>query len=302
MKKLPAVVSDIDGVIVRGKQIIKGSDYVVNSILQKPSIPFYLLTNGGGQLEQEKAIGLNKILKSNFQKEQVILNFTPLRQIMGEYRDRLSLICGAGKTIEIAEDSGLKQFITINELQALKNRYNFKTYRQSKINEIKETLIQRCVNIDKKFEAVFIVYDPIEWENDIQQIVDILKVDIKTPYLYVFWLPRFAFGLFTASLKSICKQRLGQEPNIIYYGKPSTNTFKYVESLIHQSNPNVGNIYMIGDNPKSDIRGANDIGWISILVRSGIFKGVNDPLDPAQYVVCIQDYTYRLMICLKHIN
>ena len=37
----------------------------------------------------------------------------------------------------------------------------------------------------------------------------------------------------------------------------------------------------IGDNPKSDIRGANDIGWISILVRSGVFKGVNDPLDPA---------------------
>ena len=33
MKKLPAIVSDIDGVIVRGKQIIKGSDYVVNSIL-----------------------------------------------------------------------------------------------------------------------------------------------------------------------------------------------------------------------------------------------------------------------------
>ena len=35
----------------------------------------------------------------------------------------------------------------------------------------------------------------------------------------------------------------------------------------------IGNIYMIGDNPKSDIRGANNAGWKSILVRTGVFKG-----------------------------
>ena len=33
----------------------------------------------------------------------------------------------------------------------------------------------------------------------------------------------------------------------------------------------VSNFYMIGDNPSSDIRGANDSGWISILVRTGMF-------------------------------
>lgn len=43
---------------------------------------------------------------------------------------------------------------------------------------------------------------------------------------------------------------------------------------------------MIGDNPKSDIRGANQKGWTSILVRSGIFNGQNnDEKDPASYVV-----------------
>mgnify|MGYP001810488378 CR=1 FL=1 len=60
-------------------------------------------------------------------------------------------------------------------------------------------------------------------------------------------------------------------------------------------------IKRIGDNPKSDIRGANNIGWISILVRSGVFKGVNDPIDPAQYVVYKIIYK-RLMICLKHMS
>ena len=33
MKKFPAIVSDIDGVIVRAKQLIIGSDNVVNNIL-----------------------------------------------------------------------------------------------------------------------------------------------------------------------------------------------------------------------------------------------------------------------------
>lgn len=31
-------------------------------------------------------------------------------------------------------------------------------------------------------------------------------------------------------------------------------------------------IYMVGDNPESDIRGANLHGWDSILVRTGVYK------------------------------
>ena len=51
MKKLiPAIVSDIDGVIVRGKLPIKGSPEVLRNILSR-RFPFYLLTNGGGCTE-----------------------------------------------------------------------------------------------------------------------------------------------------------------------------------------------------------------------------------------------------------
>jgi len=43
---------------------------------------------------------------------------------------------------------------------------------------------------------------------------------------------------------------------------------------------------MIGDNPPSDIKGANKAGdeWFSILVRTGIFKGDNDSQYPANFV------------------
>lgn len=54
----------------------------------------------------------------------------------------------------------------------------------------------------------------------------------------------------------------------------------------------ISNIYMIGDNPESDIAGGNGVGWITILVRSGVFKPTNqtsfdgnDKKNPATHVV-----------------
>jgi ribonucleotide monophosphatase NagD (HAD superfamily) len=35
-------------------------------------------------------------------------------------------------------------------------------------------------------------------------------------------------------------------------------------------------IYMIGDNPASDIQGANVVGWKSILVESGVYQPDNE--------------------------
>lgn len=65
MRKLPAIVSDIDGVLVRGSKVIGQSDKVLNYIRsplshilkndQTAKIPFVCLTNGGGKLEYEKA-------------------------------------------------------------------------------------------------------------------------------------------------------------------------------------------------------------------------------------------------------
>ena len=43
---------------------------------------------------------------------------------------------------------------------------------------------------------------------------------------------------------------------------------------------------MIGDNPKADIAGANSKGWVSILVKTGVFQGPeNDIEHPASYIV-----------------
>jgi len=41
------------------------------------------------------------------------------------------------------------------------------------------------------------------------------------------------------------------------------------------------NIYMVGDNPRSDIKGGNDYGWNTILVRTGVYRDGDFVVDPS---------------------
>ena len=77
-------------------------------------------------------------------------------------------------------------------------------------------------------------------------------------------------------------------------GKPTAGIFGMAQHRIQTQlaaaggTGRVDTIYMIGDNPRSDIRGANAMGtpWVSVLVRTGNFSGeVNDDIDPAQLVL-----------------
>ena len=76
-------------------------------------------------------------------------------------------------------------------------------------------------------------------------------------------------------------------------GKPFNKTYDYAEDLVfkHRARLTDGldmhktalkHVYMIGDNPESDILGANQYGvpashrgvqWHSLLVRSGVYTG-----------------------------
>jgi ribonucleotide monophosphatase NagD (HAD superfamily) len=61
--------------------------------------------------------------------------------------------------------------------------------------------------------------------------------------------------------------------------------FQFVEKEMRKREPH-GVFFMMGDNPKADIRGANNIGWYSFLTQTGIHQGDhNDKTDPATFVV-----------------
>lgn len=47
-----------------------------------------------------------------------------------------------------------------------------------------------------------------------------------------------------------------------------------------------GCFFMVGDNPRADICGANRIGWGSFLTQTGVHQGKhNDAENPATHVV-----------------
>lgn len=65
-----------------------------------------------------------------------------------------------------------------------------------------------------------------------------------------------------------------------------------------------GNKYFIGDNPASDIQGANNApGWTSILVRTGVWNdGENDKENPGKYVVNNFKEAIQLICKLENID
>lgn len=83
------------------------------------------------------------------------------------------------------------------------------------------------------------------------------------------------------------KQSTGKELEYTPTGKPFPAMFACARRTLDrrhlelsredgaEASPDLSAIYMIGDNPKSDIRGANRAGgpWRSVLVRTGVFEG-----------------------------
>lgn len=124
------------------------------------------------------------------------------------------------------------------------------------------------------------------------------------PHLYfsnpdLFWaaaypLPRLGQGGFREALEGVWAATTGGPSKGIelkktVIGKPSQGTYEYAErQLLHNraktfddaaNLPPLQRVFMVGDNPESDIRGANsyrsEVGssWHSILVRTGVYSG-----------------------------
>jgi len=102
----------------------------------------------------------------------------------------------------------------------------------------------------------------------------------------------------------------GYELEIEMIGKPYSFIFDFVESQLRkQASENdieISQFYMIGDNPQTDIAGANNKGWTSILVKTGIFDPEaptstdgNDSEHQADYVVKDFDEAINLVYSLE---
>lgn len=80
-------------------------------------------------------------------------------------------------------------------------------------------------------------------------------------------IPRMSQGAFRIGLEAMYKALTSVDLERVVYGKPELATYKYADEVvaswmeqIHNDERLPSNIYMIGDNPGSDIIGGNMYG------------------------------------------
>lgn len=88
-----AFAFDIDGVLVRGKVPIPGAKQALET-LQANSIPFILLTNGGGMTEASHAERVGKRLMMQIEEDQFVQSHTPFKLFVEQYKDEWILVLG----------------------------------------------------------------------------------------------------------------------------------------------------------------------------------------------------------------
>ncbi|KUL91268.1 hypothetical protein ZTR_01463 [Talaromyces verruculosus] len=115
-----------------------------------------------------------------------------------------------------------------------------------------------------------------------------------------YHLPRLGQGGFREALEGTWAAVTGgpaQGVELIktVVGKPYALTYRFAENQLLRNRskifdseglPPIRNVFMIGDNPESDIRGANTYKsehgskWHSILVRTGVYRGGTPAYEP----------------------
>ncbi|KAL6826260.1 HAD-like domain-containing protein [Trichoderma camerunense] len=143
------------------------------------------------------------------------------------------------------------------------------------------------------------------WQQDGQPQLWISNLDLlwKTEYP----VNRFGTGAFVEALKGVWAASTGgAELQFSALGKPSRHTYEYAhDRLLHhapeephgkgEKKKPLRRVYMIGDNPESDIRGANEFApadgteWVSILVKTGVWKETAAEREPRYKPTVIVD-------------
>jgi HAD superfamily hydrolase (TIGR01456 family) len=311
-----AFAFDIDGVLVHGDRLIpqgKRALEILNGDNELGiKIPHIFLTNGSGKIESKRCEQLSQILSSPISTEQFIQAHTPM-SALSEYYETVLVVGGEKyRCREVAELYGFKNIIVPNDIYAA----------QPAISPLREffTEEQRATSNPRDFskvkiDAILVFSDSREYATDLQIIMDLLQSengvlgtkakdpisqripiyfsqgDLLCPTEYPQ--PRMSQGTFRVALEAIYKHVTGVELERVVYGKPERATYTYADEIltswmetIHNDARLPKNIYMIGDNPQSDIIGGNMYGWNTCLVKTGVFQGEgNDKQNPASFGV-----------------
>ncbi|CAG8535952.1 14459_t:CDS:10 [Acaulospora morrowiae] len=283
---------DIDGVLIKGNNVVpeakRALQFLNGDNLLNKKIPFILLTNGGGETEESKAEKMSEKLDFLIKPSQIVLSHSPMEKLVPKYRDSEILVIG-GKRDECriaAENYGFKRVVIPNDILVWNpSIWPFSNFREE---DLKWARI-----------ALDVLRSKDGYIGTIASQRDLLNHQIPLFFSNpdIMWStefpnPRFAQGSFRIALECLFEKYTGLKLKSEWFGKPETVTYEYAHMMLENyayeltgdSLPN-RKIYAVGDNPASDIAGANRHGWHSILVKTGVFQGEgNDLKDPADHV------------------
>ncbi|RHY30593.1 hypothetical protein DYB32_004198 [Aphanomyces invadans] len=255
LKKKFGVVFDVDGVLLRGKLPIPGANQVLQH-LHDTKTPYAIMTNGGGTTEEKKAEQLSDILKFDIPPTQLCLSHTPMRELVSTYENDMVLAVGKScdKTRDVMEHYGFRNVVTVSDLHS---------HFPASYPDISVPKVKLQANVPgpipfmqvphhgkydvHDFRAVFVLMDPIYWGREIQIIMDVLTSH-EGKYGTVAEDAQHDLYFRTTGMK--LRQTL--------YGKPERTSYLFAEKVLaKQLNPateELATIYMVGDNPYTDIK------------------------------------------------
>ncbi|KAI3324900.1 HAD-superfamily hydrolase [Xylariaceae sp. AK1471] len=310
-----AFVFDIDGVLVHGDLLIpegKRALEILNGDNELGiKIAHIFLTNGSGKPEKARCEQLTKILQNPVSTDQFIQSHTPMSALASYYKTVL-VVGGVGyRCREVAELYGFQDVVVPNDIVAWDP--TIAPYRE--FTEYEKAMSRPRDFRKCNIEAILVFSDSRDYATDIQIIMDLLlsengrlgtkakdPVSQRIPIYFSqgdllcpteHWQPRMSQGAFRIGLEAMYKALTGVDLERVVYGKPELAAYKYADEVltswveqIHGEAKLPENIYMIGDNPASDIVGGNNYGWNTCLVRTGVFQGGdNDENNPANFGV-----------------
>lgn len=309
---------DIDGVIVRGKNVLPPVPEAFKQLQGKDGkfrVPTVFVTNSGNALRSQKAADLSKWIGIEVKESQVVMAHSPLK-LFQQFHNKQVLISGQGPIKEIANELGFQKTVTIQEL--VKNFPSLDYVNMERRNPL-------CGPVDPKFpaiEGIVLFSEPISWETSLQLMVDVLMTngmpaglpgDIPYPHIPVLacnmdllWvseapIPRYGHGAFLLCLESLYKKITGKD--MIYsalVGKPSEITYYHANHVLRKHarsigiDHNVDTIYAIGDNINTDIFGANLYDkYLAYCAKEQVLKAdklkklLNQDINPPSAKACI---------------
>lgn len=236
------------------------------------------------------------------------------KTLVKRYENEFIVATGKGDPALVMSEYGFKKVLSLDEyVSYFKGIDPVSQYKLWTTKPMQDKMMQNYDLLSEKIKAVFVISDPVDWGRDIQVICDILRSggvpgkangdQGQQPPLYfaaddleyqaAFPAQRLGMGAFRIALESVFNRVHHKNLDCVIFGKPNPFVFKNAEAILCEIKPSLEShsfktLYMIGDNPAVDVKGAKQAGspWFSILTRTGVFRGDRNHAEyPADLVV-----------------